>query len=245
MDRIAIISDIHGNIPALEAVLADIKSRGVDRIMCLGDLVGKGPGTVTAVDMIKENCEVVLKGNWDLLVSEDNNRSYLNWHRDKLRQDQIKYLRSLPTYVDFYFSGKLVRLSHAASDDVFRRVRLSSTVEEKESLFQPPNGIGKVCDIFIYGDLHGVFQENLGTNTLINIGSVGNPLDVTMCSYIIIEGNYEDTNQSAFSVSFIRVPYDIDKAVSQAFNSDMPGIGEYVKELRTGVYRGLSSYDKA
>ncbi|EQB85860.1 putative phosphodiesterase [Clostridium punense] len=55
MERIALISDIHANIPALEAVLLDIKNRVISRIMCLGDLAGKGASPQIAVDMIKSS----------------------------------------------------------------------------------------------------------------------------------------------------------------------------------------------
>ena len=63
MDRIAIISDIHGNIPALEATLRDIQRRNIKRIFCLGDLVGKGPHSDQAVDICREVCEGIIRGN--------------------------------------------------------------------------------------------------------------------------------------------------------------------------------------
>lgn len=56
MNTIAIISDIHGNIPALEAVLNDIKSRNIKKVYCLGDLAGKGPSSAEAVDSIRTHC---------------------------------------------------------------------------------------------------------------------------------------------------------------------------------------------
>ena len=65
MDRIALISDVHGNLTALEAVLADIDARGIDRIFNLGDYVGKGPRGREVVDLCRERCEVNLLGNWD------------------------------------------------------------------------------------------------------------------------------------------------------------------------------------
>ncbi|MCP4179694.1 MAG: metallophosphoesterase [bacterium] len=55
MKKIAIISDIHGNIPALESVLEDIKKRNIDSIFCLGDLAGKGPSAAEAVDLVKDS----------------------------------------------------------------------------------------------------------------------------------------------------------------------------------------------
>ena len=65
MDSIALISDLHGNLPALEAVLRDIKRRNISRIFCLGDLVGKGPHAEKVVDICQDVCEVTIKGNWD------------------------------------------------------------------------------------------------------------------------------------------------------------------------------------
>lgn len=102
MERIALISDIHANISALKAVLLDIKKRGISRIMCLGDLAGKGASPQAAVDIIKNNCEIVLKGNWDYLISEVNDSDVLEWSRIRLKQSQLEYLRELPLYFEFY-----------------------------------------------------------------------------------------------------------------------------------------------
>lgn len=63
-----VISDIHGNASALRAVLADVKKRGVDRIICLGDIVGYGPHPLECVDMVAEHCEWSLMGNHDFGV---------------------------------------------------------------------------------------------------------------------------------------------------------------------------------
>lgn len=64
-ERLALISDVHGNLTALEAVLADIEARGITRIFNLGDYVGKGPRGPEVVDLCRERCEVNILGNWD------------------------------------------------------------------------------------------------------------------------------------------------------------------------------------
>lgn len=64
----AIISDVHGNAPALRAVLADIKSRGVERLVCLGDIIGYGPDPLDCVDLVREHAEWSLMGNHDFAV---------------------------------------------------------------------------------------------------------------------------------------------------------------------------------
>ena len=65
MDKIAIISDIHGNLEAINSVIEDIKERKIEKIFCLGDIVAKGTHQEECVNLIKENCEIVLKGNCD------------------------------------------------------------------------------------------------------------------------------------------------------------------------------------
>lgn len=239
MNKIAIISDIHGNIPALKSVLSDIKSRKIEKIICLGDLAGKGPEPEEAVDIVKENCDTVLKGNWDYLISEVNDREMLTWHNKKLGNNRVEYLRELPLYTEFYISGRLIRLCHAAPEDVFGRVQGNAPVEEKMKLFSAPEGKTAEADVIGYGDIHGAYVQNFKGKTIFNVGSVGNPLEITQASYGIIEGNYSSRELSSFSINLVRVPYDIEKAVELAENSDMPDIDDYVDELRTAVYRGL------
>ena len=90
MDQIAIISDIHGNITALNAVLEDIKKRNISRIFCLGDLVIKCPSPDLVVDSIKQHCELVIKGNCDDIVVNNCTIPTQFWTREKLRRWKAK-----------------------------------------------------------------------------------------------------------------------------------------------------------
>lgn len=237
MNRIAIISDIHGNIPALNAVLSDIKSRSITRIFCLGDLAGKGPSSAEAVDTIREHCEVVIKGNWDYFMTEQEH-DMLMWHQNKLGRERLSYMRELPIYVEFYMSGKLVRLCHASPNDLFHRVHLSTSIEERMKLFMATKTLNKEADVVGYGDIHGAHIDNFLGKTIFNAGSVGNPLEITQASYAVIEGVYESQENLPFTISLVRVPYDIELAVDHANESDMPDKQEYINELKTAVYRG-------
>lgn len=237
MERIAIISDIHGNIPALDAVLEDIKNRDIKRIFCLGDLAGKGPSSPEVVDKIKEHCEVVIKGNWDYYMTEEDNE-ILKWHQEKLGIDRLMYMKELPIYKEFYISGKLLRLCHASPNDLFHRVYLSTERIERLKLFKETPTLSVKADIVGYGDIHGAHIDNFDGKTIFNVGSVGNPLDITQASYGIIEGKMNEKEISSFSISIVRVPYDIDLAINQAVLTDMPEKEEYINELRTGIYRG-------
>lgn len=238
MERIAIISDIHGNLPALEAVLEDIYIRGISRIFCLGDLSGKGPSSAEAVDKIREHCEVVIKGNWDYFMTEIHDNEILKWHQDKLGAERLEYLKGLPIYKEFYISGKLLRLCHASPNDLFHRVYLSTAESERIKLFAPTATLDVEADVIGYGDIHGAHIDNFRGKTIFNVGSVGNPLEITQASYGIIEGRLNERDKSSFSITLVRVPYDIDLAIRQAELADMPNTEEYIKELRTAVYRG-------
>jgi len=239
MDKIAIISDIHGNMPALDAVMSDINKRNIKRIFCLGDIVGKGPSTYEALEKIRECCEVVVKGNWEYLISNEQfNQDFINWLRNKLTQEQLKYIKELPMYYDLYMSGRLVRLCHAAPFSVFHRVHSFACIDEKLELFRGVNG--KECDILGYGDIHGSYVQYIGYKTIFNCGSVGNPLDIPQASYAIIEGTEGFMDKSELSINLVRIPYDIEKAVSEARKSDMleSEAEFYINELRTSKYRG-------
>ena len=238
MERIAVISDIHGNMPAVEAVLEDIERRSIERIICLGDLAGKGPSSAEAVDKIIEHCEVVIKGNWDYYLTEKKEKDVLMWHQSRLGVERLKYMKELPIYKEFYISGKLLRLCHASPNDLFHRVYLTTEQSERIKLFEATPTLNAEADVVGYGDIHGAYIDHFEGKTIFNVGSVGNPLDMPQASYGIIEGNLNDRNKWPFTISLVRVPYDIELAIYQAEVTDMPEKKEYINELKTGRYRG-------
>lgn len=237
MDRIAIISDIHGNLPALEAVLKDIEDRDIKKIFCLGDLAGKGPKPAEVVDKLRSRCEFFVKGNWDYFLSEQKSEMLL-WTQKELGAGRIKFMKNLPIYIEFYMSGKLVRLCHASPHSVFDRTYIDTDKFKRIELFNPTKLNSKHADIVGYGDIHSAHVDNFDKRTIFNPGSVGNPLDMPMASYAIIEGYYDSKIESSFSITIVKVIYDIELAIKEAEETDMPEKNEYIKELLTGVYRG-------
>src|SRR6266699_2876503 len=192
MDSIALISDLHGNIPALEAVLRDIKRRNISRIFCLGDLVGKGPHADKVVDICQDVCEVTIKGNWDDLIVRDTEKPTLLWHQQRLGPERLAYLRQLPQTIAFWMSGRRVRLFHASQESVYYRVRMEDAREKLLAMFTNTAFTGNTCepDVVGYGDIYCAFVMPLHQQMLFNVGSVGNPLDMPQASYAIIEGTY-------------------------------------------------------
>ncbi|WP_099355735.1 metallophosphoesterase family protein [Fredinandcohnia onubensis] len=241
---IALISDIHGNMTALEAVLEHIKVREIKTIICLGDLVGKGPNSAAAVDRIQEVCEVVLLGNWDDFIQNEHPDDGITWHRNQLGKERLSYLGTLPFHYDFYMSGKYIRLYHASAKSVHHRVvPMIHSDEEKRAMFDHSEWITpleeKTPDIIGFGDIHAALIEPMNTEqTLLNVGSVGNPLDTVHATFAILHGNYQSREVAPFSIEIVRVPYDIEKELRIATEMGVPYFDKYAVELREAVYRG-------
>lgn len=279
MTRIAIISDIHGNLPALRAVLQDIEQQRIDRIYCLGDIIGKGPSPAEALELCRRHCDKVILGNWeDFLLYSDIDRNPIAYYRDRLSEEQRDYLYSLPYHIEFYLSGRLVRAFHAHPENVYRRVFSSSEPTLLAEMFLPPSKAhgcrNEFADLVIYGDIHYSFElffdeayykkqhehycrirtisydeylkgyrdaVRISKNRrLINVGSVGQPFDGTLATYVILEGVYGSMEKAPLSVEFVKLPYDNQEAARLALASDMEDKYDYSREILTGIFRGLN-----
>jgi hypothetical protein len=104
----ALISDIHGNLQALEAVIADFRERGITECVCLGDIVGYGGNPVECLERVREVCQHSLLGNHDAFASSDDDfsdlkegvRKSLLWTRAQLHDEQREWLRHRPLTLD-------------------------------------------------------------------------------------------------------------------------------------------------
>jgi predicted phosphodiesterase len=248
MERMALVSDVHGNLTALEAVLADIERRGVTRVLNLGDVVGKGPRAREVVELCQKRCEVNILGNWDDFLP-DPDRTFdneaLRWWLDELGPGQGEWLRSLPFCHDFWLSGRRVRLFHASEETVHRRVRYVRTQAEFEGLFTntPATvaavGDGPVPDVVGYADTHDPgYEGQLDRRIAFNIGSVGNCMGDPTPLYCLLEGELGSQEPAPWSVSFVRVPYDVEAELAVARDLGLPQYDGYELELRHGLYRG-------
>lgn len=248
MEKIAVISDIHSNIVALEEVLKDIENRGISRIFCLGDIATKGSSPVESFDLVKEKCEVIIKGNCDdYVVNPFTNHCV--WYNKILGEERVKFLDSLPMYKDLYISGSYVRFFHATKNDFNYRIFDNSSLEEKEKLFYDEDG--NIPDIVVYGDIHKQYLEKIRNKTIVNVGSVGDAIEIsnsineeddmseiTQAHYCIIEGEINCKVKKSLSIQFVRVPYDINKELELAKNNNIPGYEKYKEELLKAKYRG-------
>ncbi|GAA1239826.1 protein phosphatase [Microbacterium phyllosphaerae] len=240
LDRIALISDVHGNLTALEAVLADIGRRGITRIVNLGDTAGKGPRGEDAVRRCRAVCEVNVRGNWDdfLPTIPDDGPAEMLWWRDELSPSSREWLAALPLSADLILSGRRIRLFHASAQSPHVRVHFHHTPEQFSAMFEATEmtGDGPLPDVVGYADIHDAYIESNDGRTLFNVGSVGNPLDTPVPSYVILEGG--ESADDPFGIQFVRVPYDVEAEIAVAQSLDMPTTDVWSIELRTAVYRG-------
>ena len=182
---------------------------------------------------------MVVRGNHDDFIAGDIDIPFIQWHRERLGPERLDYLRNLPGTHNFRFSGRKIRLFHASQVGVHHRVHMNAPEEEHQSMFTNTyfTGDGFEPDTIGYGDIHQVYYKNRFGKVLFNAGSVGNALDEPLAAYVIMEGTYDAMESGYFSVRIIRLPYDIEMAIRQAMEEDMPQVQEWEDELRTGRYR--------
>ena len=232
MPQIALISDIHANIDALEAVLVDLDSQGVDEIFCLGDIVGYGAAPSECLELVRSRCSVTVMGNHDQMASEkgvilalERVSAPIRHAREKLTKDQIKWLRDLPKVVEK--EGLTLVHSSLYEPEEFNYVlwkedaRLHFQHQKTPFSFighshsplmavQSQNGITL--------DVPGVASITLEptVRTIINVGSVGQPRD----NYPRACYGMLDTESHNFT--WKRVPYDIKRAQDRIKEAGLP-----------------------
>lgn len=242
LTRIALISDVHGNLTALEAVLADIAHRGIERIINLGDTAGKGPRGEAAVRRCRDVCEANVRGNWDdfLCLIPNDGPEEMVWWRDELSKSSLAWLARVPLSHDLVLSGRRIRLFHASAESPHKRVHFHHTAEQFAEMFENTEmtGDGPAPDVVGYADIHDAYIESDEGRTLFNVGSVGNPLDEPTPSYVILEGMEDAMEPAPFGIQFMRVPYDVEAEIAVAEQLQMPTRDVWAVELRTALFRG-------
>lgn len=261
--KIAIISDIHGNLEALTTTLEDIEKRNVDEIICLGDIIAKGIHSKECLDLIRKKCKIVIRGNCDRHFSEEHKnldelpeieQKRIKWNQSMINKEDREYLLNLPFSYEFYMSGSLVRVFHATPEFDNKTVLNVDKIETKYKMFLPSEKTmtQDTADVIIYGHIHHPYMDKIYNKTIINVGSVGNSYDVirnpqkdsnvletTKSNYLIIEGDYESRKYySDISFQFIKVPYNIDKELEEEnLNIEKEN---YRFELKEGRYRDMT-----
>ena len=240
MMEIALVADLHGNWPATEAVARDIRARGIERIWCLGDVVGKGPSSDRTFDWAVENCEFILRGNWDEGIG------FKQFPRDRFYYDQLgdrrlAALTQWPLEYECLLSGRKTRLFHGRPT-----MPAPHGTHEDPQLLSPyflPD-----YSVVGYADCHRQGVRLLNTQgILFNTGSVGNGLGVPMAQYCVLRCEPDSREPSPLDIAMVTLPYDRDRAIRdtrEAGARGMPNADLFEREILTGVYARFKGTEK-
>lgn len=221
--KIALFSDIHANLPAFEAFLADLDARKPDAVYCLGDLIGYHIWPNEIIDRIRMRCIPTLAGNHDLKLAGIRNTESVADKETKdyayrlVSQSNRDYLLSLPALIkaDFNAIGMLL-LAHGSPRQVDEYV-LEDT---PESYVLELMGDARIlCVGHSHKPYHRIVDN--GNKHVVNIGSVGKPKDGDPrgCYVLLTLPSQQD---SGIGVEFIRFEYDVEKAAAAIQDSPLP-----------------------
>ncbi len=248
--KIALFSDIHANLPALQAVLADIESKNPDLIYCLGDLVGYAPYPNEVIDEIRKRKIPTIAGNYDEGIGlrsdecgcaykapEDKSNGAISiaYTNNIVLPDQREYLKNLPRHfaLDFEFKGEKFKFLMVHGSPRKINEYLFEDREEKSLMRIMEQA---QADIMAFGHTHKPYHRILkhteggqkqGATYLhaINIGSVGKPKDGdNRACYVLLDLNTETsmTNPDSLQVEFVRVAYDFESIAQDIEASPLP-----------------------
>jgi predicted phosphodiesterase len=212
--RIAVLADLHANLPALRAVLDDVLALECDTLWCVGDIVGRGPHPSEVVDEMRGLAVPTIQGNWDDAVAlrreqpgvawpstdaEVAGRASLDWTVRQLSEDQRSWLRQLPATLRFTLDDRSVLLFHG------------SPTRQNDYLWsdRPSRVFARVVsdqgdELMCFGNTHEAFHRLVGKSHFVAAGSVGcGTLDDMSAQYAVI-----DVAGSELMVNFRSVPYD-------------------------------------
>jgi predicted phosphodiesterase len=246
--RYALISDVHGNLPALEAVLHDIVERGaaVSQTWHLGDLVGYGPWPNEVVALLRERGIDGISGNYDSTVAanykhcgcryEDARQEALahqsyEWTKAHTSDATKRQLADLPFRLDIrplggHQPGPTVILVHGTPT-----LNTLYWTEDRPDSFctRMAEAAGaRGGDVIAFGHTHKPWHREVGGVHFVNTGSVGRPKDGDWrAGYVLL-----DVGAGAVGVEFVRMEYDIEKVVRGIVDSELPDA--FADFLRTG-----------
>lgn len=238
MRQVAIFSDIHANLPALQAVLNDMAQRGLEERYCLGDLVGYGTFPNGVIAIIREQNIPTIMGNYDQGVgnsSDDCGCAYktageealgkrsIAWSNAHTTDENKAFLRSLPPQISFVLGELRICLAHGSPRKINEYLYEDRPDTSLERILDGVN-----ADVLVVGHTHKPYHRVLPSGRhVINEGSVGKPKDGDpRAAYIILSAEGKD-----LQVEFVRVTYDVEQVASAIEASEMPS--EYAGMLRT------------
>ncbi|MBZ0305920.1 MAG: metallophosphatase family protein [Anaerolineae bacterium] len=215
MTRLAILTDIHANLPALEAVIEDMKAFTPDHVIAAGDLVNIGPFSAQVMERITGLKWAAIRGNHEFYLLDYGTArqpvSWKNWTLPPWLQAQLKnwhsYIAAMPDELTLYYrDAPPIRIVHGLPGTPWKAIDpLTPEAQIREWL----NDVQETT--YVAGHYHLAFERQLDPWHILNPGSLGVPLDgIPKANYLILDGN---TN--GWKATFRRVEYDIEAVLTE------------------------------
>lgn len=236
--RLAVFSDVHGNIQGLTAVLADIEAHGVDLVWCGGDLVGYGANPGDVIEAIRQRGIPTIMGNYDNAIGyfrmacgcdyadEDAmNRGLRSvaWTKEHTSEAHKAFLRNLPYRLHRTIEGREVVLVHGSPASLTEYL-----FEDVPQQVLAGHLAATGAHVLICCHTHKPYHRRVGASHVINAGSAGKPKHGNPnATYVILDISANDVTSE-----IVEVPYDYEAAVRAIEATDLPH--EFAAMLRTG-----------
>ena len=234
-DRVAVMTDIHANLPALQAALARIDELGIETVYCGGDLVGYGPHPDEVCALIAERAIPTIYGNYDHAIArdlEDCGCAYVTEHDRELGQRSVAWtlahtgqgakdlMRDLPFDLRFEVGATSVHLVHGSPRKVNEYL-----FEDKPARLYDRLAAAEESDVLVFGHTHKPWVHEYGGVLFVNCGSVGKPKDGDpRGAFAVLEAG-----AAGVQVAIERVRYDAEAVAAEVREAGLPG--EYADKL--------------
>jgi len=227
--RIALFSDVHGNLSALDAVLEDIKAHGIRELYCLGDLVGYGPDPAGVIDRIRALRVITIQGNYDEGVGNRRGECGCYYPTEQAKRDgaasyaftsrvlddeHAAWLSGLPPALRFEYRGVKVLLAHGSPRKV-NEYLLPNRTDEQLARLAAAADADVVCVGHIHIPYHRALAGQRGTVHYVSVGSVGKPKDGDnrACWIELLVGPYDEVHAATDADPNVTTAGDTDTCV--------------------------------
>ena len=226
----ALFSDVHGNLPALEAVLGDLATREITRVYCLGDLVGYGADPNGVIDLVRTRGIETILGNYDQGIGWETGDCGCFYADEKARAigaasyaftvaavtaERKVYLRSLPRELHVRLGRKNVHLVHGSP----RRIN-EYLLRDRDERTYLRLAEAETDDALAFGHTHDPWFRRYGDTLFVNVGSTGRPKDGDpRAAYVVLRL----PPRPEIEVETVRVAYDVETAAAAIRAAGLPG----------------------
>jgi putative phosphoesterase len=228
--KLAILSDIHGNLPALEATLSDIAKHDIQHIVCLGDVATFGPQPKETLLKIQQLSCPVIMGNGDMELLEPQFKDYspetewfgdvTEWCSQQINDQDKTFIKTFQSSLEITVDNLKILAYHGSPTSFNDSISATTPDETLETYF-----VGSRADVYVGGHIHEQFIRRYGTRRVMNPGSVGLPFvmkgkegfNVAVAEYAILEVIHEEPN-----ITVRRIRYPLEELEQATQKSGMP-----------------------